>query len=71
MEETFTKPGMLVTAVALVATYLIIGRLRAWSRLQHVKGHWLCGWSDLWMLRRAWSGTLYEDLGELCDQYGT
>lgn len=71
MMETLPKPDMLVIAAALAAAYLVIQRLRAWNRLRHVKGPRSSGWFDLWMLRRAWSGSLYEDLGELCDQYGT
>ena len=29
-----------------------------------------CGWLDFGMLGRAFSGSLYEDLGHLCDEYG-
>ncbi|KAK2767798.1 hypothetical protein FQN54_003957 [Arachnomyces sp. PD_36] len=69
-EESPIRPGMLLIAVALVAAYVVVHRLRIWSRLRHVKGPWSCAWSDIWMLRRAWSGSLYEDLGRVCGQYG-
>src|ERR1700694_519436 len=61
---------LFVVATILVATYLVAQRLQAWYRLRHIKGPSLAAFSDIWMLKRVWKGTLYEDLGDLCAQYG-
>ncbi|OJD17754.1 hypothetical protein AJ78_02163 [Emergomyces pasteurianus Ep9510] len=53
-----------------LAVAYVVRRLHNWNRLRHIPGPRTCGWTDIWMLRRAWSGSLYEDLGELCQQHG-
>ena len=62
---------MLATVViALVTAFLLGHRAWAWWRLRHIRGPLFAGFSDLWMLRRVLAGTLYEDLGDVCNEYG-
>lgn len=61
---------MLFTVLALVAAFLVTQRAWAWYRLRHVKGPFWAAFGDLWMLRRILAGTLYEDLDDVCNEYG-
>ncbi|KAK2751927.1 hypothetical protein FQN55_008669 [Onygenales sp. PD_40] len=61
---------LLVLAVLAAAVYLAVRRVHAWSRLRHIPGPAWAGWSNIWVIWRAWRGSLYEDLGRLCEQHG-
>ncbi|KLJ09236.1 hypothetical protein EMPG_15344 [Blastomyces silverae] len=63
-------PVLLLLVSALAVAYLVVQRVQAWNRLRHIPGPRWCGWTNIWILRRAWGGSLYEDLGELCQQQG-
>ncbi|KKZ65566.1 hypothetical protein EMCG_08591 [[Emmonsia] crescens] len=63
-------PPLLLLVSALTVAYLVVRRVHNWHRLRHIPGPRWCGWTDIWILRRAWSGSLYEDLGKLCQQHG-
>ena len=58
------------TVLGLIVTYIAIHKFLVWRRLRHIPGPFWCGWFDIWMLRRAFRGTMYDDLGQLCEQYG-
>ncbi|EXJ63632.1 uncharacterized protein A1O5_11393 [Cladophialophora psammophila CBS 110553] len=60
----------LLIGLAVIAVAFITRKFLAWKRLRHIPGPFGCGWFDLWVLRRAFRGTLYKDLGNLCDKYG-
>ncbi|PGH11502.1 hypothetical protein AJ79_04877 [Helicocarpus griseus UAMH5409] len=64
-------PYLLLLVSALAGAYLAVQRVYSWNRLRHIPGPPWCGWSDIWMLRRAWSGSMYKDLGKLHQQYGS
>ncbi|ODH13788.1 hypothetical protein ACO22_06903 [Paracoccidioides brasiliensis] len=61
---------LLLLVSALVIGYLIVQRVDKWHRLRHITGPRWCAWTDIWMLRRSWSGSLYEDLGKLHQEHG-
>ncbi|EDN09223.1 predicted protein [Histoplasma mississippiense (nom. inval.)] len=61
---------LLLLVSSLAVAYLVVRRLQTWYRLRHIPGPRWCGWTDIWILWRAWTGSLYEDLGDLCQQHG-
>ena len=56
--------------VVVFVGFVSFRRFRQWDRLRHIPGPGFCGWSGLWMLRAAFSGTLYEELGRLHKRHG-
>lgn len=56
--------------LGLIVAYIAIHKFLVWRRLRHIPGASWCGWFDSWMLQRAFRGTMYDDLGQLCEQYG-
>ncbi|EEH40562.2 benzoate 4-monooxygenase cytochrome P450 [Paracoccidioides lutzii Pb01] len=63
-------PMLLLLVSALAIGYLVVQRVHNWHRLRHITGPRSCAWTDIWMLRRSWSGSLYEDLGKLHQEHG-
>ena len=59
-----------VTIACLAAAYWGFHRLLAWRHLSHVPGPASAAWSDLWLIRRTWSGDLFHELGEVSARYG-
>ncbi|KIW34406.1 uncharacterized protein PV07_01184 [Cladophialophora immunda] len=57
-------------ALAVISVSVLTSKFLAWKRLRHIPGPFWCGWSDLWMLRRAFRGSLYMDLDDLRHKYG-
>jgi hypothetical protein len=65
------KAPMVMLAILIFGiTYLIIQRIRAWYRLQHIKGPFWAAFSDIWIIRNTGGGRMYLELAEVCDQYG-
>lgn len=54
----------------LLCTYLAFGRLQSWYRLSHIKGPRVACWTDLWLIYKTQRGELFEELGQVCKQYG-
>lgn len=48
----------------------IVRTLRSWSRLRHIGGPRLAGFSNLWMVRAVTSGRSHWILKETTDKYG-
>ncbi|KAK0710411.1 cytochrome P450 [Apiosordaria backusii] len=45
-------------------------RVHRWSKLRHVPGPFLAGWTSLWLTRRFLSYKVYEDMHALTKKYG-
>ncbi|KAJ5964791.1 benzoate 4-monooxygenase cytochrome P450 [Penicillium vulpinum] len=48
----------------------IARRIYQWSRLRHIAGPPVTGWTKLWLLKQAWSGRLCDSLYDACKEYG-
>lgn len=59
-----------LAVASLAGAYIAVSPIVSWYRLRHIKGPWTAAWSSLWLLRRTSSSTLFEELGDACDQYG-
>lgn len=63
-------PAFWTLAASLLFAHIVISRFLAWRRLQHIPGPALAGWTDLWLITKTWRGSLFTDLGQLCNTHG-
>jgi hypothetical protein len=56
--------------LAVVTVSNILHQVRSYHRLRHIKGPWLTGWTDLWLIRKTWRGETFKELNHLCNEYG-
>ncbi|KEY70331.1 hypothetical protein S7711_06807 [Stachybotrys chartarum IBT 7711] len=59
-----------LAVASLAGAYLAVSPIVSWYRLRHIRGPWTAAWSSLWLLKRTSNSTLFEELGDACDQYG-
>jgi hypothetical protein len=62
-------PIPLIGVVALVSIYLF-KKVNTYLELREFGGHWLAGWTRLWLLRCHHSGTMHKQFTEINEKYG-
>ncbi|KAK1755478.1 cytochrome P450 [Echria macrotheca] len=68
-EYILARPALWILAAAFAA-YTTSKYLWAYYRLRHIKGPWLAGFSDLWLMNKTLHGKTFEDIGRLCQTQG-
>lgn len=65
-----SSSSLLVGAVLGLIAAVLTRRVRRWSRLRHIPGPSIAGWSTWWQLRSALGGRYHERLKEQADLHG-
>ncbi|KAH8734711.1 cytochrome P450 [Ilyonectria robusta] len=65
-----SSSSLVVGAVLGLIAAVLTRRVRRWSRLRHIPGPRIAGWSTWWQLRSALSGRYHERLKEQADLHG-
>ncbi|RNJ52374.1 hypothetical protein D7B24_003737 [Verticillium nonalfalfae] len=68
--STMPPATIALAAGLLLLSYLVAARVRDFSRLRHVHGPFLAGWTDLWLIRNQLSGRLNFVLQDANKKYG-
>ncbi len=58
------------SALVVLAALLAAKSVRDYFRLRHIRGPWLAGWSNLWMLWALSSGRMNLILADVNKKYG-
>ncbi|KAK0654197.1 putative cytochrome P450 E-class, group IV [Cercophora samala] len=69
LASLLTSSTLLYFLLALLLLNLVY-RTHRWSKLRHVPGPFLAGWTSLWLTRRFISYKVYEDMHALTKRYG-
>ncbi|KAK7404120.1 hypothetical protein QQX98_010078 [Neonectria punicea] len=69
LNSTPSSSLFLAVLLGLIAV-AVAHRVQRWSRLRHIPGPRLAGWSTFWQLREALGGRYHESLKEVSDIYG-
>ncbi len=62
-----------VAAISVRSLFIVgavVRDLWAWSRLRHIPGPFICGFSTLWLVQKFLSGRANEDFKRLSEKYG-
>ncbi|KPM37142.1 hypothetical protein AK830_g9413 [Neonectria ditissima] len=65
-----SSSSFLLTVFLGFTAAAVIRRIRQWSRLRHIPGPKLAGWSTCWQLKEALSGRYHDSLKRASDAYG-
>jgi hypothetical protein len=65
----FISPTWLLISILL--GWYIVSSVRAYWRLRHIKGPWIAGWSNIWLVNAAMSKKYHLRLAEVSEKYGT
>ncbi|KAH8680403.1 benzoate 4-monooxygenase cytochrome P450 [Ilyonectria robusta] len=71
LSEVVSRPAFWVLVACLFSVHIAISRVRSWYRLRHIKGPRFAAWTDLWLINKTRQGSLFEELGDVCKQYGS
>ena len=69
-KESILSHPVVWVVVATLIIYTIGKYIWTYYRLRHIKGPWLTGFTDLWLMRKTWRGEAFRELGKLCEEYG-
>ncbi|KAF5010772.1 hypothetical protein FDECE_3069 [Fusarium decemcellulare] len=64
------KPAVWGLLACVLVAHFTSSRFLGWYRLRNIKGPWVAGWTDFWLINRTWRGNLFEELDKVCKQYG-
>lgn len=70
LSEVVGRPVFWGLVACLFSVHVAISRVRSWYRLRHIKGPGFAAWTGLWLINKTRQGSLFEELGDVCKQYG-
>lgn len=62
---------LFLAAVVALTGYTIVPSVIAWYRLRHIPGPKIAAWTNLWLINKLWRGNSFNDMSNVCTQYGT
>jgi len=61
---------LLIIVLLIAIAYTIEETIRQWYRLRHIKGPSLAAFSNLWLVRACWNGSMHLEFGAVSEKYG-